>query len=192
MFVAEFIVDRNGTQAAIRAGYSPKTAEQQASRLLRKVQVKAEIDRRLGKLQQKLEITAERVLEELAKMGFSNMLDYVQVHGPDALIDLSTLTREQAAAIQEITVDEYLEGSGDEARTVKRTRIKLASKRENLELLGKHLKLFTEKVEHTGKDGGPIEVTDARQKLFDKLTSGPVPSPARSRKTKAARKPDGK
>src|SRR5437879_5316168 len=106
----------------------------------------------------KLEITAEKVLNELALMGFANMFDYVQITpGGEAYVDLSKITREQAAAIQEITVDETGGGSGDNKReAVQRTRFKLASKRDSLELLGKHLKLFTDKHEIAGQDGGPI------------------------------------
>lgn len=177
LFIAEYVVDRNGKQAAIRAGYSPRTAESQASRLLRIGKVRAEIDRRIAKIEDKLELSAERVLSELGKMGFANMLDYVQVQGGDAFVDLSKLTRDQAAAIQEITVDEYTEGGGEDAKNVKRVRIKLAPKRDSLELLGKHFKLFTEKHEHSGPNGGPIEVTDVRSKLLSKL-GGAVPAAA--------------
>ena len=69
---------------------------------------------------------------------------------------LSSLTQEQAAAIHEITVDEYMEGKGEDARKVKRPRFKLADKIRSLELLGKYLKLFTDKVELGGPDGGPM------------------------------------
>jgi hypothetical protein len=58
------------------------------------------------------------------------------------------LTREQAAAIQEITLDAYTEGRGEQVREVKRTRFKLADKRGALELLGKHLKLWVERTEN--------------------------------------------
>ena len=72
------------------------------------------------------------------------------------MVDLSQLTREQTAAIQEVTVDTYLDGDGENAREVKKVRLKLADKRAALVDLGRHHKLFTNKFEHCGKDG-PIE-----------------------------------
>jgi phage terminase small subunit len=82
------------------------------------------------------------------------MRDYVGQHGQ--LVDVSQLTREQTAAIQEVTVDTYVDGSGENAREVKRVKFKLADKRAALVDLGRHHRLFTDKFEHGGKDG-PIE-----------------------------------
>lgn len=94
-------------------------------------------------------------------MGFSNMMDYVKVTSDgDGYVDLSELSREQAAAITEVTVDDYWEGRRDDAREIKRIRVKLADKKGPLELLGKHLKLFTEKYEHAGPGGGPINIVE--------------------------------
>lgn len=146
-FIAEYMRDQNGTQAAIRAGYSEKTADRLASRLLGKVEVQQAIEKRLSQY----EVTAERVTAELAKIGFSNMLDYVRVQEDgDAYVDLSEVTRDQAAAIQELTSEDYIDGRGEDGRQVRRTKIKVADKRGALELLGKTLKLFSDRVEVTG------------------------------------------
>ncbi len=151
LFVKEYLVDLNATRAAIAAGYSVNGADVAGSRLLGNVRVKAEIEQSLAKTCAKLDITVEKVLGELAKLGFSNMLDYIRVQDGEAYIDFSKLTREQAAAIQEVTVEEYSEGKGKEKRDIKRTKFKIAEKRGSLELLGKYLKLFTDKVEVAGK-----------------------------------------
>lgn len=66
-FVDEYVIDRNGKQAAIRAGYSEKTAEQQASRLLRNVKVQEAIEAKLKRISMKTELTAEWVLKEFAE-----------------------------------------------------------------------------------------------------------------------------
>ncbi len=160
-FVEEYLADKelNATKAAINAGYSEKTARQQGARLLTNVDIQNAIQEAQNKRSERVEITQDDVLKELIKLGFSNMLDYVQVSSDGlAYVDLSTLTREQAAAIQEITVDEYTEGKGEGARDVKKVKVKLADKKSALELIGKHLTMFKDRVEHTGKDGEPIGV----------------------------------
>jgi phage terminase small subunit len=99
--------------------------------------------------------TARQVLEELTRIGLANARDYVGAHGQ--LVDVSQLTREQTAAIQEVTVDTYMDGAGENAREVKRVKFKLGDKRGALVALGRHHRLFTDKFEHGGKDGCPIE-----------------------------------
>jgi phage terminase small subunit len=99
----------------------------------------------------------------LQRSVLANLADYIQVQEDGtAYVNLSELTREQAAAVQEITVDEYAEGNGDDSRLVKKVKLKLIDKIRALELIGKHLAMWVERHEHTGKDGGPIqaEVTE--------------------------------
>ncbi len=72
-FVAEYLIDLNATQAAIRAGYSEKTAQQQGSRLLLNVLVQEAIAKGREKTAAKLEITKERIVEELAKIAFADI-----------------------------------------------------------------------------------------------------------------------
>jgi phage terminase small subunit len=162
LFVKHYLLDLNATKAAIAVGYSEKTAKQQGSRLLTNVDIKAEIEQKSIKRAEKLDLSAEKVLGELSKLAFSNMLDYIRVQDGDAYVDLSSMTREQAAAIQELTVEEYAEGRGEDKRDVKRTRFKLAEKRGALELLGKHLKLFTAKTEIKGLEDIAAILSKAR------------------------------
>ena len=145
-FVAEYLIDLNATQAAIRAGYSKKTAEQGAAQLLRNIKVAAAIAAGQAKQEQRAEVAADDVIRELAKIGFANMLDYVRVtEEGDAVVDLSKLTREQAAAIGEVTVEDFKDGRGDDARDVRRVKFKLSDKRAALVDLGRHFALFTDK-----------------------------------------------
>lgn len=159
-FALEWLKDCNGTQAAIRAGYSPRSARMQAARLLTKRNVQEVLS---GKVE-RAEISADRVLEELRRLAFSNMADYMTVDASGVSgLDLSKLTREQAAAIQEI-VEDTTGGSGDgERRLVLRTRFKLASKLQALELLGKYLKLFVDRVEVTGIEALADRLAKARK-----------------------------
>jgi phage terminase small subunit len=99
---------------------------------------------------EKAEITVADVITELGKIGFSNMLDYVQIEGTDPVVDLSALTHEQAAAIGEVTVETYMEGKGPDAEKVKRTKFKLLDKRAALVDIGKHLGAFKEDEKNKG------------------------------------------
>lgn len=150
-FVDEYMVDLNATQAAIRAGYSPKTAGDIGRQLLRKTPVALAIAERQRALSERTGVTAERVIEELAKIGFANMLDYMRSNSDgDPYLDFSQLTREQAAALAEVTVEDFKDGRGEDARDVRRVKFKLHDKRAALVDLGKHLGLFKERVEHSG------------------------------------------
>lgn len=160
-FVQEYLVDLNATQAAIRSGYSAKTAKSIGQENLTKPDIVSAIETAQNKRAESVGITAERVLRELALIGFSNMLDYIQPsEDGGAFVDLSALTREQAAAIGEVTVDTYQErkpdGKDGETRTVKKIKFKLADKRAALVDVGRHLGMFKDKVEMTGAAGGPM------------------------------------
>lgn len=106
------------------------------------------------------------VLQEIELLAFANMRDYLQITDKgEAFVDLSTLTREQAAAIQEIKVDEAAGGAGDGRREkVQRTTFKLSDKTKNLELLGRFHKLWTEKIEISGMDTIAEELAKARKR----------------------------
>jgi phage terminase small subunit len=84
-----------------------------------------------------------------SRIGRANMLDYMRV-GPDGdpVLDWSRLTRDEAAALIEVTVEDFIDGRREHAREVRRIRFKLVSKIDALELLGKHHKLYTDRVEH--------------------------------------------
>lgn len=153
VFAREYVIDRNATRAAIAAGYSERSAHVSGCRLLKRAKVLILIDKHNSRLSKKADITAEKVLQELQRLAFSNMQDYLTVL-PNGMadIDLSKLTRDQAASIQEIKVD-TTGGTGDgERRQVLRTTFKLADKGQNLERLGRHLKLFTDVIKHEGLD----------------------------------------
>ena len=134
-FCRQYVVDFNGTQAAIRAGYSKKTAGIQAEQLLKILEIKAKVKELTDAQAKRTEVTADKVIEELALLGFSNMLDYVMIKGGIPDVDLSLLTRKQAAAIQEVVLEKGKWGI--------RVKIKLTDKIRALTKLGEHLGIFT-------------------------------------------------
>lgn len=150
-FCKEYIIDKNATQAAIRAGYSSNCAQQISADLMKNEIIQEKISFELQGQLSRADITAERVILELGKLAFSNMDDFVTIdESGDAVVDLSLLTRDQAAALSEITVDEYTEGKGEGARDVKKVKIKLSDKHGSLTTLARYFKLLTDKVEHSG------------------------------------------
>ena len=137
-FVEEYLIDLNATQAAIRAGYSAKTAEQAGCRLLRDVQVSKAIREAQDARIERVEITQDWVLSRLASVAerclqaepvYDRKGDRVMVETPDG---------EEAPAFT----------------------FNAAGANGALGLLGKHLGMFKDKVEIGGPDGGPISVAN--------------------------------
>jgi len=119
LFIAEFLVDGNGARAAISAGYAKANAKQIAFQVLSNPAVAAEIDRRTAARMRRLEIKGESVVQELGRLAFANMADYITLQKDGSpYINVVGLSREQMAAIADITVDEYVEGRGEEQLTV--------------------------------------------------------------------------
>ena len=130
-FVQEYLLDLNATQAAIRAGYSRKTAYSMGQRLLKNVEIQTALQKAMLDRQQRTGITQDRVLEELAAIGFARATDYAEAEGDTVTIHPTAgLTPEQAAAIAGIEAGRY------------GVRLKLHDKVRALELLGKHLGMF--------------------------------------------------
>lgn len=179
-FVAEYLIDLNGTQAAIRAGYSVHTARAIGAENLTKPDIASAIELAQQARADRTEITADRVLKELAKIGFSDIrkavkwgsrfverpedsssteAEYLEDQpgggalkrrksgddGSDAfyvttveMVDSGDLDDDTAAAVAEV------------AQTKEGVRIKLHDKKGALVDIGKHLGMFTDKIEHSG------------------------------------------
>lgn len=134
MFVAEWIVDFNGTQAAIRAGYSEKTACEQASRLLANAKIQQAIKEEMKKREQRTQITQDRVIQALAEIAFADVTDVVTVQDGEVLYcDTSRLSKNQRAAIAGIK------------KGVAGIEVRFHDKTKALELLGKHLGLWEQR-----------------------------------------------
>lgn len=139
-FCREYVIDLNGTQAAIRAGYSKKTAGQQAEQLLKILEIKKKVKELQKEIQDRTEITADMVVKELAKVGFANIQDYIG--SGNSIEDISTLKENKAAAVESIKIVESEWGTGDRAGRKTSTTFKLHDKISALEKLGRHLGIF--------------------------------------------------
>lgn len=151
-FVDEYIVDLNATQAAIRAGYSAKTAAQQGERLLRNVEVRRAVDEALEERADRVNVKADDVLRELLRIATTDLSGAYDEHG--RLLPLKDIPRDLRRAIAGVETEELWGAPEDGERSQIGTtrKLKLWDKTKALELLGKHLKLFTDKVEHSASD----------------------------------------
>ena len=165
---AYFACKGNVTQAAIKAGYSPRSAAVTGHRLLKLTKIAVLVEERQRTMAAALQVTTEEIARELYLLGFSNAADYYRLSDDgEPIVDLSELTRDQSAAIQEFQVEDYIEGRGPTARAVRRVRIKTECKRPALVDLAKLLGLMPERVEHTGAGGGPITTQNVQLYLPD-------------------------
>ena len=138
-FVEEYLIDLNATQAAIRAGYSVKNAGKIGPELLGKTRIKNAIDKAMAERSRRTGINQDRVLLELAKIAFVNASDVINM---DEATIKGEANREDTAAIASVKVKTI---PGEDGDIVER-EVKMCDKLKALELLGKHLGMFTDKL----------------------------------------------
>jgi phage terminase small subunit len=151
-FVDEYLIDLNATQAAIRAGYKGKRVDQTAHENLRKPEIAAAIQAGRERVAEKAEVTAVRVLSELALIGHSDIGDILDFTGvTPRLKDASAIPEGARRTISSIKIKREVEGVGDKAREVEVIEFKRWNKNKALEDLAKHLGILKEKVEVSGE-----------------------------------------
>lgn len=139
LFVDEYLIDLNGTQAAIRAGYSAKTANEQASRMLTKVSIQQAISEKMAERSKRTGVNQDRVVQELAKIAFLKMTDVVDHNGKIK----DDASEDDLSCIESI---KYKHSDTDTGSSTER-EVKTASKLKALELLGKHLGMWNDKLD---------------------------------------------
>jgi phage terminase small subunit len=172
-FVKEYLVDLDATAAARRSGYSEKTVGQIGYQLLQKTSIaeairvaKSERSRRTG-------VTADKVLRELALVGFSDIGNVLDFSGDNlSLRAAGDIARHHRRTLSSVKVKRYTEGHGDDAREVETIEFKLWDKMSALEKIGKHIGMFPGKVrvEVTGKDGSAIEHGHDHRHSLDRIS----------------------
>lgn len=149
LFVEEYLIDLNATQAAIRAGYSSETAYSIGSENLKKPEIRARIDKAMAERSKRTGINQDRVLQELAKIGFANIRDVVD---PDTAKVLPQAKEEDLACIQSIKVKPNEWGTERE--------VKMYDKKAALVDIGRHLGIFKDKVEVSGLEQEKTKLDD--------------------------------
>lgn len=174
IFVDEYLIDFNGTRA-YKVAYAnvkkDETAAAASARLLRNVKVQARIQERMKERQKRVEITQDRVIMELARIGFANVTDYANVV-EETVEEERPVFNDDGEVVDHITVVRNIKRVDIEPTTdldadrraalseIKETKqgieIKLHDKVKALELLGRHLGMFTDNVNLTGIVGVQI------------------------------------
>ncbi|WP_404989298.1 terminase small subunit [Clostridium culturomicium] len=142
-FCNEYLIDLNATQAAIRAGYSTDSAKEIGSENLTKPNIRACIDAEIAERSKRTGVNQDRVIRELARLAFVNATDVINLNQATVI---ENANEDDTAAIASVKV-KYIptsEGEGVERE------IRLTDKLKALELLGKHLGMFKDKVELSG------------------------------------------
>lgn len=138
-FVDEYLIDLNATQAAIRAGYSVNTAQEQGSQNLSKLMVQQAIAEKMAERSKRTGVNQDRVVLELAKLAFVKITDIVTSEGEIK----KTATDDDLSCIESV---KYKESNSDTGYSVER-EVKISSKLKALELLGKHLGMWNDKLD---------------------------------------------
>jgi phage terminase small subunit len=164
LFVHEYLLDGNATRAAKSAGYSEESAYSIGSELLRNPEVSDAIAKRFNKRLQRLELSADKVLQELCKLAFYDPRNFYNSDG--SLKHPTELDDNTAMALAGMDIEEAYEhfGKGQAKATGVIKKIKLADKGQNLERLGRTFKLFTDRVEHSGDASLAEAISQARKR----------------------------
>lgn len=166
-FCDEYLIDLNATQAAIRAGYSKKTARQTGMENLTKPYIQKYIQERIKNREQRTEITQDKVIQELAAIAFSNGTDFARV------IEKSNDEGHKWKEVEVINTDDLPEEKKKAIAAIKETKfginIETCDKVKALELIGKHLGIFKDKIELSGNINNPYAglTTEELKKLID-------------------------
>ena len=154
LFCKEYLIDRNATQAAIRAKYSKNTARAIGTENLSKPAIKKRLAELAKPIHDKLDFGAKEVLNELQKLATSNLLDFFDKNG--FLKPLHEITRDQMACVSAVDMELFTpKEPGERLHISQAKKLKFWNKLKALELYGSHLSLF--KNEHMDDDDAPID-----------------------------------
>ena len=152
-FVSAVVAGKALHEAAVEAGYSPRTAYSIGSQIARRAHVKQSIEEQRAKLAKRREISIDKIQEEMASIAFARMYDYVSLsENGDPYVDLKKADHFQSGAISSVEIEEYVSGHMDNARDIKRVKFKLHDKQAALMNLAKLCGFI-------GKDSSLIDVT---------------------------------
>lgn len=175
IFVDEYLIDLNGTRS-YKAAYpnikKDETAKAAASRLLTNVNVKNYIDERMKDREKRTEITQDRVLKELAKIGFADIKDYLEYKTAKTIVEYD---QDGEPIIDYRQIIDVIDSKDVDTSIIQEVSIgkdgtfkfKLYDKQKALVDIGKHLGMFVDKVEHSGAIGSEVNIVIGSEEYGD-------------------------
>ena len=158
-FCKEYLIDMNATRAAIRAGYSKKTANVAGPRLLVNVRVKKRLQKLIALRNKRVEVNEDRIVKELARIAFTNMAEYAAWSGDQVTLeDSKDLDEDNTAAVSEVGQTKTKGGGGS-------LKFKLHDKVKAMELLMRHRGMLSDKLDMTTKGN------EIRQNVYNIISS---------------------
>ena len=177
-FAREYLIDLNASQAAIRAGYSPKTAASQGSDLLRKPEIQELIAESRKRTAERLDLTRDDCIRQYQRIGFSDPRRLFNADG--SIKSITELDADTAAAVQGYEV-EYRQLDGADMPPVPVLKIKWADRKGAIDSIMKSQGWnAAEKFEHSGKGGGPIETVTRIVKVPTKTPAEVITRPLKA------------
>jgi phage terminase small subunit len=154
-FVAEYLIDLNGSAAARRAGYSERTANEQAARLLANVNIQSALQAAKLDREKRTGITADKVLCELANIANADITDFLEF-GPETIEEVDEQGEPVRVVRSSVVVKPSSQVDGRMVAEVSQgkdgsIKFKLHDKMKALEMLGRHLSMFTDNLNHQGQ-----------------------------------------
>jgi len=145
-FVEEYLLDLNATQAAIRSGYSKKTAYCMGHENLKKPEIAAAIQAEIDAQSKRTQVTRDMVIREMSRLAFSNIRKFAKWNDDGVkLTDSEELNEDETACVSEVSQSKFSGGSEDRPWERTEVKFKLHSKDRALDMLGKHFGIFDEK-----------------------------------------------
>jgi len=173
LFIEEYLSNGfNASQAAKKAGYSKKTARKIGQENLTKPDIRKRINERINEILKDKDELIYKTVEEFKRLGFSDIKEFVDYDNDGVFIKPSD--KVDTRPISEIVVKERvlktkIEGKENADLIDREVKLKMYNKIKALEGLSRYLDMWVDRIEHTGKDGKPIEIDDIRQKVMNKL-----------------------
>lgn len=175
-FCEEYVIDLNATQAAIRAGYSKKTAKEMGSENLTKPNIKSKVEELQEDIRRRSALTADMVVEELRDLAFYSIKDFI--NADNTIKKLSTLSRVKLKPVVGIKVKETITTVGKKIIKEVTTELKLSDKRASVVDLGRHTGIFKEDNEQIK----PLPSNQLSDEQFNKLLAAARETKANSSK----------
>lgn len=169
LFVEEYLIDLNASQAAIRAGYSEKTADRIGHENLKKLEIQKAINEAMKQRAERLEITQDKVLKEIALVAFGRLSNVLtQTSDGDVFVDLSAMSESDKALLSEVQCTKHV----TDASTTVTTKIKANDRLKALDMLMRHLGGYNDQLEVKGQLSVASVLASARKRLGGGLNNG--------------------